>query len=158
MNILFKKVSLGFVLATSFSYAYGADFFSFGVLKLNHHLTNEQPWVKVIKTQKEWQLHFDELTRGLVFIAPELPPTIDFDQYQVITGGLGVKPTGGYSVVVDRVDELSDAVYISVLEVSPGNGCPVTLATTYPSTAIVIKKITKPIKFSLSKLTRICSG
>lgn len=158
MKSLFRQLGMVMVMMAGISSAYAVEAFSFAVLQLHHELKSESPWSRVINTQKEWQTFYDQLTEGLVFIVPELPPQIDFEQYQVITGGLGKRPTGGYAVVVDRVDELSDALYVSVLEVTPSKDCVLTQAITHPSTAIMIKKTTKPIKFSLAKLTRECAA
>jgi len=155
MKFLFWKCYVGVALATIISAVHADEVFSYAVLKLPYASRSVTPWSAVINTQEEWQQLYESWQDD--FTPPIQAPQIDFEQYQLITGGLGEKYSGGYSVVVDRVDDLGNAIYISVLEVSPGNGCVVTTGFTYPSTAILIKKSNNPLKFYITKVIQECA-
>ena len=162
MKVLFRKCSVGIVMlltAISVTHAdemFSDEVFSYIVIKqLVYSPPNRTPWSAVINTQDEWRQLFGSWQGD--FTPPEPAPRFDFDQYQLITGGFGDKPSGGYSIVVDRVDELSDAVYVSVLDISPGPGCLVSWGVTSPYATILIKKSTKPIKFSITKVVMECA-
>jgi hypothetical protein len=116
-------------------------------------IISENPWIKFITTQKEWNLFYDES----VIDSPTLiNPQIDFENYQVIAGGLGMRTSGGYMILVKDVLEFEHEIYVNIIDIRPGNNCIVTSEITYPSTIIVIKKTSKPIKFFVSKYTSKC--
>ncbi|MEQ1637352.1 MAG: protease complex subunit PrcB family protein [Methylococcales bacterium] len=159
MKFLFWKLFLIVsLIGMSLSYkACAADQFSHTVLKLPYEPQNSSPWGKVINTWAEWSAFYGELLDANQPTPFSIAlPEIDFDQYTLVAGGVGVKSSGGYVVSVASVDEVEDSVYIHVLNVSPGAGCPVTLMVKYPSTAILIKKATKPIRFFVTNVTSEC--
>lgn len=128
------------------------------VLNLPSEVKSDTPWSRTITTSTEWNSFYNDLLQGTTSTAAETvaAPVIDFDVYQMVAGGLGMRPTGGYSVVVGKVYELSESLLIDVLVVSPGKTCAVTQAITYPSVAILVKKTSKPLQFFLSNLTLDC--
>lgn len=135
--------------------------YSHTVLKLPYEPKVDEPWSRVITTQEEWEKFYlqliDENARDttITFVTPK----IDFNTYQVVTGSIGVRSSGGYSVSVEKVYELSDAIIaINVIVTRPGSYCVVAAMVTYPSTAILIKKTTKPIQFYSSQFTQECDG
>jgi len=162
MKILFWKYYISIILMTIISVVHADEMvsdeaFSYIVIKKLAYSSpsNQTPWGAIINTQEEWGQLFMSW-QGDFTPPSEHAPRFDFEKYQLITGGFGVKPSGGYSVVVDRVDELSDVIYVSVLDISPGSGCLVSWGFTNPFTTVLIKKPTKPIKFSVTKLVSEC--
>ncbi len=133
------------------------NIFSHIVLKLPFSFKSEEPWSKIIRTQKEWEISLELLEKSEAFtVIPALLPQIDFETFQLVAGGIGFRPSGGYSVSVSEVIELNDVIHIEVFVVSPGKNCIVTAQVTYPFTAILIRKTNKPIQFSSSQLTDEC--
>lgn len=131
--------------------------FSHTVLKLPFSFKSEEPWSQIIRTQKEWEMSLELLEESEVFsVIPALLPQIDFETFQLVAGGIGFRPSGGYRVSVSEVIELDDVIHIEVFVVSPGKNCIVTTQVTYPFTAILIRKTNKPIQFSSSQLTDEC--
>ena len=130
------------------------------VLNLPSEVGSETPWSRTITTSSEWNAFYGELLqRGTTVPAePVTAPAIDFDTYQLVAGGLGMQTSGGYSVVVRKVSELSESLLIDVLFVRPGANCVVATLITYPTVAILVKKTNKPLRFSLSNLTLDCSS
>lgn len=132
--------------------------FSHIVLKQPFSFASEEPWSRIIRTQEEWEISLELLAESENHIViPALLPQVDFETFQLIAGGIGFRPSGGYSVSVSDVIELDDVIHIRVFVVSPGKNCIVTAQATYPLTLILIRKSDKPIQFSSSQLTDECS-
>jgi len=149
-------VALMVVMSTSTAQEY--DVFSHAVLRLPYDLRSEEPWARVINTQKEWQSFYDELFAENEMNPVSLPaPPLDFENYILLAGGLGIRVSGGFAVSVESVHEFENEIFIQVLEIIPGAHCAVITSITYPSTAILIKKTSKPFKFSILKATYDCA-
>lgn len=134
------------------------EIFSHIVLNLPSEAKNETPWNKVITTTRDWDMFYSELLwDGSEPAYLYTAPVIDFDTYQLVAGGLGMQNSGGFSLSVQKVIEYSDSVLIDVLVIKPGENCSVTMAITYPTVAVLIKKTSKPLQFSLTNLTTDCS-
>jgi len=139
--------------------AQSAEFFSHAVLTLPGDIGVDQPWVKIIRNQSDWESHFYASTAAITYpesMAP-IAPVLDFENYQVISGGLGARSSGGYYIAIESVHELESAVFIHVLDVGPGAGCTVSFWLTNPSITFLVKKTDKPIKFTVSKLINQCA-
>lgn len=133
--------------------------FSHGVLVIpGGGPENEQAWSKVITNQADWKNFFRANFALMTFLIGYVPtlPDIDFDKYQILSGGLGVKPSTGYSLVVNNVAETNTHIIIDILEISPEAGCLTMPILTYPSATFYIKKTEKPLQFNLRKLTESC--
>ena len=130
------------------------------VLNLPSEVRSDAPWSRTVTTSAEWNSFYSELLQGTAPTAaePVTAPVIDFDVYQLVAGGLGMRSSAGYSVVVRKVSELSESLLIDVRFVSPGPNCLVATVITYPSVAVLVKKTSKPLQFSLSNLTLDCSS
>jgi len=103
---------------------------------------------KVLRTSAEYR---DEL--GLHSI--ETPKPVDFARYQVLVSSIGQQPTGGYTINVEKLDELDDRVIATIIQVNPGPGCITTQAITYPFEIILIKSL-KPIEIFERQRTDDC--
>jgi hypothetical protein len=57
---------------------------------------------------------------------------IDFSENQVILLSMGEKPTGGYTIRVDSVEEINGTLKLIATETHPGSNCMVTQALTAP--------------------------
>ena len=145
------------LLLTVFCYqnALAADIYSHIVLDLPGRLEKTEPWVKIIKTHEEWAHLYDELT--LVVSEPDPLPGIDFESFQLIVGGIGVKSSGGNSLVVDGIFESDHDITIYVLDVTPGAHCSAITVIDYPMTAFLIRKTEKPLNFYVRHAKMDCS-
>ncbi|MCB0173117.1 MAG: protease complex subunit PrcB family protein [Nitrosomonas sp.] len=132
--------------------------YSHVVLDLPFDHISEEPWSKIIDNQEEWADFYLNLIEENApdSVASYILPEIDFETFRVVTGGIGVRTSGGHSVSISKVVETTDAVYIEVLVIKPDGNCLVTANITYPSAAIMIRKSDKPISFSSTELTHIC--
>ena len=139
--------------------AQSAEVFSHAVLSLPGSLRSDKPWVKIIRNQTDWESHFYATTAAITYpesMAP-IAPVLDFEDYQVISGGLGGRSSGGYYIAIESVHELEKAMVIHVLDVRPGPGCVVSFWLTNPSITFLVKKTDKPIKFTVSTLINPCA-
>jgi hypothetical protein len=68
-------------------------------------------------------------------------PPVDFESEFLIVAAMGGRGTGGFGIEVERVYRAEPGVlFVKVLETSPGPGCIVTQALTYPEDAVVLPK------------------
>jgi hypothetical protein len=65
----------------------------------------------------------------------------------VIVAAMGGRPTGGYTISVEGVCTSGGALYVDVLERSPGLGCFSTQVMTAPVTAARVGAQTEPVHF-----------
>ncbi len=103
-----------------------------------------------ITNQHDWQDLWDKIysTRSP---KPSLPK-IDFTQSIIIGVFLGQRNTGGYSIEITKVLETEKNIEVLVEETSPGEGCMVSMALTYPMHIIKIQKVDKEIEFKPEKI------
>jgi hypothetical protein len=73
-------------------------------------------------------------------------PAVDFGTRDVILVASGLRPTGGFGILVEDVAETPTERWVVVNEVSPGN-CIVTQAFTAPVMAVLVPKSEKPATF-----------
>jgi len=159
MNInMLRKIVGGVVLIAGavIAPAQASGLFSHAVLNLPHDLRSEEPWGRLISTQQAWETFYVELFSGSQ-PGPSSIPQIDFELYQVVAGGLGMKSHGGHAILVDNVNELEDTISVHVLIVAPGENCFVITAIDYPSAAILVPKTNKPFHFFVSNLINQCT-
>jgi len=155
-----KKLLATIVLLTAIVIpAQATDGFSHTLVTLPSDPHIEKPWFKVIDNQADWEAHFYASTATITYAADTAPvaPVLDFENYQVISGGLGMRSSGGYYLAIESVKQVGNNMYIHVLNVRPGSNCLVTMALTYPSVTIVVKKADKPIRVSVSELIQQCA-
>lgn len=155
-NILCKVLVMSALMLTGLSPSESADVFSHSVLTLPDDPKIEESWVKIIRNQSKWESHFYATTAAITYpenLAP-VAPVLDFENFQVISGGLGRQFISGHYLAIESVHELESEVIIHVLSVGPKSGCLVyaTLFPTYPSITFLVKKTDKPINFTVSEL------
>lgn len=108
----------------------------------------------VIKSGNEWHDLWGEIHQnGSVSL-----PDIDFSTQMVLALFQGQKPSGGYSIAVDRVTDSGGAVTVSILESEPGSGCRVTEALTTPYYLLKLKRFDGPIVSTLERIVVPCES
>ena len=145
-----------FLLNSALASAY--ESFSHTTLILPHEPSNLEAWVQIITSQEEWESFFYSTMATITYPAGEAPvaPLIDFETYQVITGGLGMKPTSGYSLAVEKVIETDDVMNLNIISVSPVSSCLNLQVISYPTLTLMIKKTDKDIKYNITSVVNKC--
>ncbi len=158
MKLIKNKILLLSLFILSSTAIQASEFVSHTVLNLPDDPRIEEPWSQVINTQEDWELFFNSTLAHILFLASEspIPPELDFENHRVLTGGLGVRSSGGYFLSIEKVTELDDVIDIHILEVSPGSNCLSFAALTYPSTSIMVRNSNKPFRFTVSHLVNEC--
>ena len=66
---------------------------------------------------------------------------VDFEENTVLAVVLGVRPTGGYSIEIEKIIEKEDKLVLKAIETRPGESCRVTMAQTYPYQVVSVEKM-----------------
>ncbi|MBC7474753.1 MAG: protease complex subunit PrcB family protein [Candidatus Sericytochromatia bacterium] len=98
--------------------------------------------------QQLWENHTGSKTNPLFL------PKIDFDFKNVVAIFLGDRPTTGFSIDIDRIDESKDTMSIYLKENKPAEGTEVKAELTQPFLMIELKKTKKKIIFENSSLSK----
>jgi hypothetical protein len=67
-----------------------------------------------------------------LFLQPVAEHTVDFSSRRVILLSLGGRPTGGYSIAVEKIVDYGEFIKASIVIKKPGSNCIVTQAQTSP--------------------------
>jgi hypothetical protein len=76
-----------------------------------------------------------------LYIQPFAEHTVDFSSRRVALLSLGGRPTGGYSISVEKIEDFGDYIKAKVLIKKPGNNCIVTQTQTSPYEFIEIESV-----------------
>ena len=112
----------------------------------------QEPTRSVLRDEQSW-LEFWRALTAVVSPAPE-PPTVDFTADMVLVAAMGRRATGGFAVSVEGVYTSDGALYVDVLERSPGVGCLSAQVITTPVTAVRVRVHDGSVQF----VTREQSG
>ena len=150
------------IAMTTYATAQTQDLFSYATIQLPSQPRYEQAWAELITTQEQWQAFYTKNFAG----SPNSPsqpitaPPVDFGNYRVVVGGLGSRTGFGFSVVVNRISEAENEIYLEVLDVGwghNGQACGGPSIQTYPYLAVLVKKSDKPIRVGLVKALTGCN-
>lgn len=83
-------------------------------------------------------------------------PAIDFGAQSVIAAWLGQRPTGGYSIEVERVVRDGDTLHVELVEHAPGPGCMTTQALTQPFHIVAVPAGAGRAEFTRRTVTVRC--
>jgi hypothetical protein len=97
------------------------------------------------------------LTRDHGGVTGELPP-VNFDTHFVVAFYLGSRPSGGYSVEINRIVASTGTATLHVTETTPGKRCVVitAVATPYHYVAVATQSEWVPLDFSLARVVNEC--
>lgn len=160
MRTLFRKIylySIVILLGVN-SNVMATNIFSHTVLNLPSELITEKPWVRVITTQEDWKIFFNELTVNsqLTLTDEQVLPEIDFTTFQVVAGGLGFRSHDGDRLLIESVFTLENQVEINALIIKAGESCVTPDVISYPTVAILIRKSEKQIHIGATELVGEC--
>lgn len=108
----------------------------------------------VIEDEASWE---DLWTRihAVMSPAPALP-SVDFSEDVVIVAALGSRPSGGYAIRIDTVQQTGAGIEVLVRQVRPGPGCGVTTAITSPVDLVRVPRVAADADFREVELTHDC--
>ncbi len=164
MKYFYKKTMMVALMMITMNVVQAGDAFSHTVLLLIDNPKNEEAWSRTITSQKEWET-FYYAPLAYMFTQPGtyIAPKFDFEKYQVITGGLGVRFSNDigaeHSLSVEKVIEKENEIVIYVHDISPASNCHSCSDAfdgfpSYPTATVLVKKTDKPFKLKVSKLVK----
>jgi hypothetical protein len=80
----------------------------------------------------------------------------DFDKQYVLVSALGVKPTGGFSIIVSTAHWTDQGLEIDVVEQFPSAQCVLTMAESRAIDIATIVKTKRPILFRHRRVEQVC--
>jgi len=105
----------------------------------------------VINSQVEFDAMWARINQSVMPSPP--PPQIDFDSKTVIGVFWGAKPTGGYSLQIDRITESNGELTVHVTKRNPDSVSVTTQMMTFPSHLVMLDKTPKNIDFDEREVT-----
>ncbi|MRR35750.1 protease complex subunit PrcB family protein, partial [bacterium] len=96
------------------------------------------PQIRVIASEAEFSAFWESLHRNLTPLPPL--PSVDFTHSDVVAVVDMVRPTGGYGIEVQEVQEGMDGIWLTIIRRKPGERCFTTQALTQPYHLIAIRK------------------
>lgn len=97
-----------------------------------------------------WSQHKNHVIGGGIV------PEIDFTKQAIIGVFLGEKPTGGYSVVIDKITLENNTAHVYFTTILPGKNCRLTQALTSPYTIVTAPKNFTSTVFHESRQVKSC--
>lgn len=122
--------------------------------------SHEQKKNYVIRSQVEWQKLWQQMQ-----VASFLPRNartdsllnkIDFNKHMLLAVFQGQKPSGGYSITVDKLVRSNNRLEVFIEEKSPGADCFTTQMLTHPYHVIVTEKSALKVAFTTRQSTAAC--
>jgi hypothetical protein len=114
----------------------------------------DKPARLVIKDAKAWAELWNNVHSR---VTPRPPvPDVDFQKHMVIAVFMGMRPTGGYSISVAKVqfDKQTDKLVVTVEEIAPSPGSIVIQLITQPYHIVVVPRTDKEVQFVTVKRER----
>lgn len=99
----------------------------------------------VIKDEATWKAVWAE-THANMTPVPDLPE-VDFKTKMVIAAFMGEKPTGGFSIEIERIIRAEKKIIAFIVENSPHSACMVTKALTAPYHFVEVERFESEVAF-----------
>jgi len=120
----------------------------------------DQAMFTAVQSEKAWRALWSEiepkLSRNMEQVAPHPFPPIDFARYTLLVAALGTKPSSGFRVAIESVQNFPSRILVSIIALRPGRNCPVFTAITHPVALALIPKTSKPVTFEKSNAELAC--
>jgi PrcB C-terminal len=117
---------------------------------------------RAVRSQKEWTALWQQARSnpsGYPDPASISSPGVDFTKYTVLVAALGTRGSGGYTVTIRNARDDGAVIHVSVLEVRPrGPACAVTTEISYPSTAVLIPRTDRAVRFEMASADLDCTS
>jgi len=108
----------------------------------------------VIRDQEAWGSAWSTVMGPSA--SPIGPPQVDFQSEMVVLAAMGQRNTGGYTIEIREAAANAEALYVSVVETSPGSGCVTTDALTQPVVMARVARHDGEVRFINNEVTRNC--
>jgi len=106
----------------------------------------------VFRDAGSWEAFWDRYCMVITGEGTKLaPPKVDFSTRMLVGVFSGEKPTGGYSISIQRVLDGPKRLVVEYLEESPPPDAMVTMALTYPCQIIAVPRSDKSVEFKAVK-------
>lgn len=106
----------------------------------------------VFRDAGSWEAFWNRYCKVITGEGEKLPaPEVDFSTRMLAGVFSGEKPTGGYSISIQRVLDEPKRLVVEYLEESPSPDAMVTMALTYPCQIISIPRSDKSVEFKQVK-------
>jgi hypothetical protein len=115
---------------------------------------------ELIIENEESYVTFWEKLHEQVSPTPDLP-AVDFNEFTVVVVMMGIQPSGGYSIEIERVAFDGDAIWFDIEEREPGTGCGTAAVLTSPYHVIKIPveaADTKKYRFLTDRIAVNCEN
>src|ERR1700722_943969 len=115
-----------------------------------------------VRSRDEWVAYWEPLRPRIwqtptTTTAPTVPqPEVDFSKYIVLIASSGCKPSGGYGLQLDSIQEDKSGLIVNIIETERGRGCGVAPVVTNPTIHVLIPQTARKIKFNTSKVIHNC--
>lgn len=113
-------------------------------LRFNSGLDTQQRLV--IRDARTWASLWSQIAARIQPLPA--PPAIDFDSKLVVVASMGTRPSGGYTIDIDDVRIIDNAVQLSVTETSPGVACGGSGALTTPIAVATVTRFDTQASFA----------
>jgi hypothetical protein len=84
------------------------------------------------------------------------PPEVDFEDEMVVLVSMGTRPSTGYYIELQEATWRGDRIEVRVVAVSPGRGCGVGDALTYPADLARMPRTDLPVRFTIHQRVSSC--
>jgi hypothetical protein len=98
-----------------------------------------------IRSQSEWDGIWRRLTANQG--PPTLPPGVNFERDMLLISAMGAKPTGGYTIRIERVIDSRFELEAHVVRTSPGPRCGTIAAVTHPVDIVTVPFSHKQVRW-----------
>jgi hypothetical protein len=145
----------------------------FKVFDLRYSMPIDTPWIRVITNHVDWLNFYFELlaAQGIdpdkycepysvvpVDCSPPAP-LVDYENYQIVVGGLGIRYRGGSRIVVSGVDAtMTHELRIDIIDLNPSADCITTQVISHPMAVVAVPKTEKPIRVSVEDAMLYCAN
>jgi hypothetical protein len=109
---------------------------------------------RVIRDEVTWASVWEAIWRNHTPLPPL--PQIDFGREMLVVASTGIKPSGGYAIVVEGVEEVGGVLQVKLLSTSPHDRCFVTAAITHPVDVARIPASTREVRFTERRTVTQC--
>lgn len=116
-----------------------------------------EPTHLVIRDQAAWDDAWARLGDAISPFPSPARPQVDFASHMIVLVALGVRPSGGYSVVIESAVTKDGDIVVTAREVSPGPGCFVTSNLTEPVDLARLPAVSGPVRFEIRQTPLDCS-
>jgi len=108
----------------------------------------------VVRTQPEWEALWRRITARQG--PPPAVPAVNFERDMLLVAAMGARPSGGYSIRIERVIDGGDRLEAHVVRTSPGSRCGAIAAITHPVDVVRIAASHKQVSWTMRDAVTDC--